>query len=465
MSKSTTLVTTTTSVSKIIDDIRADAELSGKIPTKQRMLNTAAKFIAGGKHDWSYLTGATGPVIQKGMPEARMRDLEALGSLTAGATPKAATRKLWKHDSTRPALTVKAELTELYKGETLALMKKRISGELIAVSETFYFDHEYGTGLQCKLDPMAILAGIDTTGLRPIGLWGASSKVQEMASAAYFASSANGDVNDPIFEIIENWDENLHSFDFKALHMPHAVVIIPENPFGALSDMDITSPNPDDWDEDLIEEWDEEGIDPIGFGFRVLLDKNIDAEALREASSQVEDLLNRLAVFLEAKPEMSNIRVVTPKDDHKVAQEGQGVAPSKQGLRVTSHVAGSLVHGGYDDAPSLSLWIDEEKREAHLLGHSGSMYPISGPMAPDDAPQIEVVGKSGYCTIFGEEEIEEARLALEAILSNYTPGAAGRYTDEVEGILRAFILEAVPYKDWLDENDPDTAADLYPSKD
>lgn len=130
-------------------------------------------------------------------------------------------------------------------------------------------------------------------------------------------------------------------------------------------------------------------------------------------------------------------------------------------LKVVSHIIPDILHGGYDDAASLSLWIDEAKGIAHLCGHSGSMAPLDGPEAPSDAPYYEAIGRSGYAAIFSADEIEDLRSQLETALVGWTPAQDEALRPRIEEILEDVDLEQESYEDWTASEDPEVHADLY----
>ena len=452
MSKSTTLVTTTTVFSQITSAIRQDAEKSGKFPSKQRMLNTAAKYIAGDKHDWSYLTGASGPVIQKGLPEARLNDLRALDVQKPQQAPQEAAQPLLVTDASKPQIVIEAKTMSLYNEGDETLTAKLLTGDILAVSEEYAFDLEYGQGLQAMLNPGVIVAAQDGT-LNDHSLYLAQTDIKQKAGAAYFSATAHGHMNGEIMEIIEGWHDDLEHFNYKSIHLSNALILMPENPFKALRSIGSISEGPGNSKRNTQPDWSKLQQDTLQYGYKVFLQEGLDPKETAKAAARVENFLIRLARMLHAPEPFHNVCVSWP------GKPASSARPTR--LQVTSHVYGSITHGGYDDAPSLSLWIDEEKGVAHLLGHSGSIAPLSGPSAPAHAPQFEVIGKAGHVTIFGEEDIEQARRALESLFDDHTPGLIDRYTDQIESILGDFVHDTVSYETWTKENDPETYAELY----
>ncbi len=131
-------------------------------------------------------------------------------------------------------------------------------------------------------------------------------------------------------------------------------------------------------------------------------------------------------------------------------------------ITVKTHILTDYIHGGYEDAASVTLWIDETEGRAHLTAHSGSMEPLDGPAAPDGAPVFTACGKSGWIVIFDPEEVDEKVRALQSALTGWIPG--GDNTDietQIEDILEDFDLAKMPYRDWLAENEPETCEELY----
>jgi len=86
MSKSKTIITSTTSLSRIIDAIRL--EMGESAPSKQTLLNIAAREIAGEKQNWGFLTNAKGVVVQQGLPEARRIELLAYAEQQLESDPR-----------------------------------------------------------------------------------------------------------------------------------------------------------------------------------------------------------------------------------------------------------------------------------------------------------------------------------------------------------------------------------------
>lgn len=130
-------------------------------------------------------------------------------------------------------------------------------------------------------------------------------------------------------------------------------------------------------------------------------------------------------------------------------------------IQVVSHIIPDTLHGGYDDAASLSLWIDEDNGLAHLCGHSGSLTPLDGPEAPSGMPYYEAVGRAGYASIFSANEIEDLRSRLEAALAGWTPAQDDAIRASIERIFEDVDLEQESYEDWTASEDPEVHTDLY----
>lgn len=131
-------------------------------------------------------------------------------------------------------------------------------------------------------------------------------------------------------------------------------------------------------------------------------------------------------------------------------------------ISVISHILPNIVHGGYEDPASLTLWLDEHKKTAHLAAHSGEPVPLNGPTAPRDAPTWEVNGKTGYIMIVDEAEIEDLRSRLEYIFEHFKIGDSNKIASaKLHQCLDEFDISQESYEDWTAENDPETHADLY----
>lgn len=131
-------------------------------------------------------------------------------------------------------------------------------------------------------------------------------------------------------------------------------------------------------------------------------------------------------------------------------------------IPVISHILHDVVHGGYDDPASVSLWIDQTKMVAHLIGHSGDPIPLAGPSAPQGAPLWDATGPTGYVMTADEDEIEELRQELETILEDYIADRQNPAFDAmIRDCLESLDLMQESYEDWTAANEPETHADLY----
>lgn len=288
MSKSTTIVTTTTALADIATSIAADAAV--RAPSKQRILNAMAAGIAGPKHDWGFLTGASGPVIQKGIAARRLAEVEAVREQPKPAMVRA--------EASRPALEVVAEPVALYPSEVANYLASQLSGDLLTISESFSTDTENARGVQCMLAPTAIFARDDRLSLAPMSLWGASPDLIERAGRAYFAASSSPAVNDHIMKVVCSWPEIADATEFRAFHFAHAVVVTTDDPFATLTEM-----------EEALEE-DADPADLLAGAIRIFVDET-QTPAMREQTlAEAESFLNRLARFLDCDdPRFGNIAV------------------------------------------------------------------------------------------------------------------------------------------------------------
>lgn len=66
MSKTTPILLTTHTLSKAVDRLLEAAQANGGMPNKSAILTLLAGTIAGPKHDWGYLTGATHTIVAVG---------------------------------------------------------------------------------------------------------------------------------------------------------------------------------------------------------------------------------------------------------------------------------------------------------------------------------------------------------------------------------------------------------------
>jgi len=131
-------------------------------------------------------------------------------------------------------------------------------------------------------------------------------------------------------------------------------------------------------------------------------------------------------------------------------------------LTLKNHILAGYLHGGYDDAASITLWIDEIEKVAHLTGHSGSMVPLGGPVAPPDALSFEAIGKSAHVTTFEEGVVEAMATELQEALKNWaSDGDNAEIKQDIQSILEEFDLCEFTYEEWLRENDHETLAEVY----
>lgn len=293
MSKSTTVITSTTALSGIADSIRAETQASGQAPSKQRLLNIFAQGIAGPKHDWGFLTGSNAPVVQKGLPTARLEDLENIGAAPALVRPP-----LRSADLERPFLLIKPTYLPLYEPEMAAYLRKQMSGDFIAIFEQFSTAGEHETEVQCMFDPKAIFAKEGT--IEPISIWGGTPEDIERTGRAYFASSSSHRVNALVYTIIADWPEDAMSETFIAFHMPHAIVITSRAPFNTLFELGYHQA-----------EEKEEAQNILDAGFQIFIDETLDEKGRAQAKKEVEDFLNRLATYLRCQdPALANIALL-----------------------------------------------------------------------------------------------------------------------------------------------------------
>lgn len=276
MSKSTTIITTTTALSDIATAIAADA--ARRTPSKQHILNTFARGIAGPKHDWGFLTGAAGPVIQKGIPDCRLADIAA-----ASSAPEA--RQVRAREDRSP-LEITAEPAPLFEPEMAAYFGQQLSGDLLTICEDFSTDTENQHGVQCMFEPVAIFAREDTLSLAPQSLWCASPQLIEAAGRAYFAASSSARVNALISKTILDWPEEARTTEFKAFHFAHAIVVTTSDPFDTLVDR-AREEGEDAPDADILPS-----------AIRIFVDKALSADMRAQTLTEVESILNRLATFL-----------------------------------------------------------------------------------------------------------------------------------------------------------------------
>lgn len=300
MSKATTVVTTTTALSAIADAIRTQAETAGTIPSKQHILNTFAHGIAGPKHDWGYMTGAAGAVVQKGISPIRLADLEALR--VTKSVPRA--RQLLAADRSAPSLQITAKAVPLYSAEMAAYFSDQVKDGLIAIIEDFSTDTQNDAGVQCMFEPTAFCVSEDGLSATARTLWAATPALLDLAARANLAASSSQTVNALVDDTILEWPEEAFTSSFKAFYMPHAVIVSTEYPLETLSEIDV-----DDLEDDEVDE-DAGSDNPVDAAIRVFIDETLDETARRQVLAEVEDALIRLVRFLETDdPIVSNISV------------------------------------------------------------------------------------------------------------------------------------------------------------
>ena len=310
MSKSTTIITPTTALSALATKISSDT--SGRAPSKQHLLSVFAQGIAGPKHDWGFLTGAKSPVIQKGIPEARLADLLAL-SAPAQREAGSSTPAQLRFDETRDGITLHAEFSKLYSPEMAAYYGSKLSGNMLCLSELFSTDPDFETDDTLMMEPQDCFADDEAPTLSTWQLWVSTPDLIERAGAAYFAASASAEVNARVQTIIQEWPEDYCGYNFRAYYLPHAVVVAPSNP---LCDIDELAQNEADREADerlaMSDPHHEVGeYDGFEALFRGVIDQTLDAEGRARVAAQVEDFLIRLMGHYDnTNPRYGNIKVV-----------------------------------------------------------------------------------------------------------------------------------------------------------
>lgn len=129
-------------------------------------------------------------------------------------------------------------------------------------------------------------------------------------------------------------------------------------------------------------------------------------------------------------------------------------------ITVQSHISPNMVHGGYEDAAGLTLWLEESGQIAHLVAHSGDSIPLNGPMPHNDHMSWEVWGKSGMITIFTPDEITDLCNDLEEIFEKELLIA---WDERINERLHEVDLEEMSYREWTFENERETYQELYAS--
>lgn len=131
-------------------------------------------------------------------------------------------------------------------------------------------------------------------------------------------------------------------------------------------------------------------------------------------------------------------------------------------ITLQNHIVPNCLLGGADDAPSLTLWIDVDAGVAHLTGHSGSMTPLAGPVAPAGAPMFEAIGKKAHVLDLDPFELQQELNLLETLLDIWMPDQANTSQGEgIQEILESLVLSDTTYEEWLSDNDPETLAEVY----
>lgn len=107
MSKATTLITTTTALSRAVDAILA-SQAGDRPLNKAQILNILAGQMAGEKHNWGYLTGMDHPVLQKGLTAEAETALMGYLQERAQAATRAASAALEQASENLPKAEVEA---------------------------------------------------------------------------------------------------------------------------------------------------------------------------------------------------------------------------------------------------------------------------------------------------------------------------------------------------------------------
>lgn len=286
MSKTKLVLTDTFHLSQIAEEITRP-RTDGSTPSKQAALNAIARTIAGPKHDWGYLTGAQEMTIQKGL-RAGIPDTLAARLVTPDHV--APTRQLV--DRSRPYLGLHAKPAKLFSAEIAQLLREDLTGDFLAISERFNTDGEDADPdkgvATCMFDPRAMIS--DEGSIQGLPLWGAKPRDLRAWSTAYFAASADEDLNQLIsraaFEI--DWQDQTNvtfGSSYRAFYFPHALIVTPEYPFSCL--------------EELVGDGAEEIDQELGNqAFRIFIDETLGPNDQIKALEQLEDFLNRLARWL-----------------------------------------------------------------------------------------------------------------------------------------------------------------------
>lgn len=287
MSKTKLVLTDTFHLSQIAEEITRPRK-DGSTPSKQAALNAIARAIAGPKHDWGYLTGAQEMIIQKGL-RAGIPDALAARLIT----PDQVTPARQLVDRSRPYLGLHAKPAKLFSAEIAQLLREDLTGDFLAISEMFNTDGEDADPDQgvatCMFDPRAMIADEDS--IKGLPLWGAKPRDLRAWSTAYFAASADEDLNrlisDAAFEI-ERQDETDFIFgcSYRAYYFAHALIVTPEYPFSCLAEL--VGDGAEEIDQDLGNQ-----------AFRIFVDETLGPNDQIKVLEQLEDFLNRLARWLK----------------------------------------------------------------------------------------------------------------------------------------------------------------------
>lgn len=275
MSKSTTIVTTTTALSAIASTLSADTQ--GHL-SKQAILNSFARGITGPRHDWGYLTQASTPIIQRNIPAARLHDLKVLQT-SASEKPADDLEDLTSVTKAGPRIKITARSVPLFDKDVADLLAKSFQGRTLCISECFSTDTENEAGVQCMFDPRLIEAGVGG-GLLAHPLWGSSVSTAKVAGPVYFASASSPALNDLISEAIVSLTD-VDSSEFRAFYLPNTVIVIPDY---------ISLPEEEAHHQDLAE--------IVANQILVFIDETLGRRDLSQARSATSDFLARIMNFM-----------------------------------------------------------------------------------------------------------------------------------------------------------------------
>jgi len=125
-------------------------------------------------------------------------------------------------------------------------------------------------------------------------------------------------------------------------------------------------------------------------------------------------------------------------------------------ITVINHILPDVIHGGYEDAASIEVFIKGDPTVAHMVGYSGGMIPLDGP-APDGPDHLwERTGESGWIAQWSQAELEKLRRQIEDDLNQ----ASGK-SEAVQNTLLSIDVMQESYRDWTAANEPETHQDLY----